>query len=170
MKPKVVKIIIGLFILAALIGGGVGIYFYYNQGPIVGQIQYGKFYHLTSMRTTDRFAGATMSHNSYFKINTDGKTGLLYLENLTATSEPIKLIVTNYKENPKQTTIEFEYLLDNGENTKIQSLIAVSTQDRICIYDMVTYDVSIIQEKPSDINKITYSSLILEFKLDGGAA
>lgn len=170
MKPKVIKIILGLVIIATLIGAGVGIYFYYNQGPVVGRIQFGKQYHLTSIRTTERFAGATMSKNSYFKIDTDGKTGSLYLENLTATAEPIKFVVTNYQESPKQTTIEFEYLLDDGEKTKIQTLTAVSTNDRICIYDMVSYNVGIIQEKPSDITKIEYSSLILEFKLNGGEA
>lgn len=171
MKPKVTKFIIFIVLLLVLIGSGVGLYFYLNQGPIVGSIQYGAYYHLTSIRPTDRFAGATMSHDSYFRIKTGGKTGELYLKDLTATSgAPIPFVVTNYKEGHQHTVIEFEYIINEGEKTKIQHLTAISTKNEIRIKTVETHQANVIQQNANAINSLEYEVTILVFSLDEEAA
>ncbi len=171
MKPKVIKIIITLVILTALIGTGIGLYIYYNnQGPIVGSVQCGAYYHLTSIRPTERFAGATMSHDSYFRIKAGGKTGELYLKDLTATNAPIPFIVTNYKESHRQTVIDFEYIIKDGENTKIQHLTAISTRNEIRIKTVESHQANVIQQNSNEINSLEYEVTILVFSLDEEAA
>ena len=169
MNRKVTKIIIILVVLAAIIAACIGVYFYFNQGTVEGRIQYGTRYHLTSIRPTERFAGATLSHDSYFCINTgknEGHTGQLYLKGLNATDAPIPLIITNYKEGSKQTIIEFEYILDNGEDTKIQHLTAISTKNEIRIKAVESHNVNVIQQKYNDIKSLEYEVTILVFSLD----
>ena len=168
VKRRIIKIVICLVVLAALVGAGVGVYLHYHKGDIVGKIQYGEYYHLKEMRATERFKGATMSSSSYFRIKNDGKTGELYLVGLEASTTPIPLIITNYKEGIKQTVIEFEYLLNNGEDTEIQHLIAISTDDEIRINTVESHAVEIIHQNHNDddIDSLDYSVTILVFSLD----
>ncbi len=166
MKPKVIKIVIAIAILAAL-GACIGLYFYFNQGPIVGRVKIGSYYHLTEIRQTERFAGATMSHDSYFRIRADGKTGELYLKDLTATNAPIPFIVTKYQEGTKQTLIDFEYIIGQGDNTKIERLTAISTKNEIRIKALESSGVRrIIGQKRNDINSLEYEVTILVFNLE----
>ena len=169
MNRKVTNLIIVIIVLAVLIGVGVGVYFYRNQGPVIGRIQYGVSYHLTSIRPTERFAGAEMDAASYFRIETDGKNGSLYLKGLTATTAPIPFVVTNYQEGSQQTIIEFEYLLDQGEDTRIQHLTAISTDKEICIKAIELHDVRIIQQKHNEIDSLKYAVTILVFRAEQGA-
>ena len=167
MNKKTIRIIVIVVVLIILIGVGVGVYFYQNQGPAVGSIQYGKKYNLTSIKASEQFKGATMTKDSFLRFKLDHTTGEMYLKDLEACPySPIPLIVTNYKESHKQTIIEFEYVLNQGENTRVQHLIAVSTKDKISIYADETYNVKITQQKPTDINQLKYSSLVLEFSLE----
>jgi|GEM_PF-4736134 len=165
VKRKVIKIVICLIILAALIGGGIGVYLYYHNGKVIGHIEVGEYYHLQEIRPSERFKGATMSTSSYFRIKNDGKTGELYLVGLEATATPIPLIVTSYKEGIKQTVIEFEYILDQGEDTTIQHLTAISTDTEITIKATESYAVEIIHQNSSesDPDKLEYESTILVF-------
>lgn len=172
MNRRTIKIIIGAVVLIALIGAGVAIYFFTaNSGPIVGHVKYGECYYLTEMRDTERFAGAQMNHASYFRIKNGGKTGELYLKGLTATTTgdvtaPIPLIITSYKEGPKQTVIEFEYIIGNGENTKIEHLTAISTDSEIRIKTVESHGVDVIEQKSNKIDSLDYAVTILVFKLD----
>ncbi|MCM1403992.1 MAG: hypothetical protein NC133_00580 [Prevotella sp.] len=164
MSRKVTKSIICVVILAAIIGVGVGVYLHYNQGPIVGKIVYGQKYYLQDIRPTERFAGATMNSASYFEINYDKKTGKLYLAGLEATTAPIPFIVTNYKEGVKQTTIEFEYLIDQGEETQLQHLQAVSDDSGIRIKAVESHGVEVIQQNvDKDLQSLDYEVTILFF-------
>ncbi|MBO4726063.1 MAG: hypothetical protein J5598_00490 [Clostridia bacterium] len=165
-KRKVIKIVICLAIIVVLIGTGFGVYFYHNRGGIVGHVQYGEYYYLTEMRPTARFKGAQMNSSSYFRIKNDGKTGELYLAGLEATTTPIPFIVTNYKEGVKQTIIEFEYLLANGEDTEIQHLTAISTNDGIRINAIESHAVEIVHQNHNnkDAKSLEYSVTILVFK------
>ena len=170
-KRNITKLIICIAIIAVLIGAGVGVYFYYNNhGKIVGHIQNGEYYHLTEIRPTERFKGAQMDNTSYFRIKNDGKTGELYLVGLEATAAPIPFIVTNYKEGTKQTVIEFEYLLDNGEDTTIQHLTAISNNDEIRINAIESHRVEIIHQNHNDqdATALEYEVTILVFKLNSG--
>lgn len=168
VKRKVIKIVICLVVLAAVIGTGIGVYFHYHTGTIIGHVEVGKYYYLKEIRPSERFKGATMSSSSYFRIKNEGKTGELYLVGLEASSTPIPLIVTNYKEGIKQTVIEFEYILktgENGEDTKIQHLTAISTDTEITIKAVETYTVEVIHQKSGDTDPdaLEYESTILVF-------
>ena len=164
-KRKIIKIIICLVILASLIGAGIGVYAYYNHGSIIGHVEVGEYYRLKEIRPSDRFKGATMSTSSYFRIKNDGKTGELYLVGLEASATPIPLIITNYKEGIKQTVIDFEYILDKGEDTTIQHLTAISTDTEITIKAVESYGVEVIHQKngESDPDTLEYESTILVF-------
>ena len=166
MNRKVIKIVICVVILVALVGAGIAVYFHFNQGPNVGQVKYGAHYQLTSIHPTDRFKGATINSNGYFCINHDGQTGELYLGDLEASEKTIYFVVTNYKEGPKQTTIDFEYIDNKGKDTTIQHLTAVSTQNKITIYAPESHDVIVVKQNPNDITELTYSIKILEFSLE----
>ncbi len=151
-------------ILAALIGVGVGLYFHYNQGPIVGRIVFGEEYHLQDIRPTERFDGATMNSASFFQINRNKKTGILNLEGLKATSAPIPFIVTSYKEGAKQTVIEIEYLIDNGEETQLQRLQAISDNTGIRIKAVEPHQVQVIQQNADKgLNSLEYEVTIMFF-------
>lgn len=170
MKRTVIKIVIAIVIVAILAGAGVALYFHFNSGPITGRVKYGKYYYLEALRPTEQFEGATMNKASYLRINQDGTTGRLYLEGLTATNAPIPLIITNYQEGTKQTTFEIEYLINQGEDTKIQHLTAISTNDCITIRSVESHDVHIIQQKHDQTNTLDYEVDILIFKLNQEAA
>ena len=88
------------------------------------------------------------------------------MKDLKATTSPIPLTITSYKEGTKHTTIEFEYLLNNGEDTKIQRLIAISTNTEIRIKAVESHGVNVIQQKESDVSSLDYSVTILVFSLD----
>ena len=164
MSRRTTKIIFIFVIIAIIIAAGLGIYFFHNRGPIVGKISFGTKYYLTELRPTNRFAGATMSADSYFEINRDKQTGNLYLVGLTASSTPIPFIVTSYKESNKETIIEFEYILNNGEDTTIQRLRAISDDQRICIRAVETHGVqSIISQDPDKTDSLDYNVDILIF-------
>ena len=164
MSRKVTKSIFFVIILAAIAGVGIGLYFHYNQGPIVGRIVFGKPYYLQDIRPTERFAGATMDANSYFEINTDKKRGVLNLKGLKATSAPIPFIVTSYKEGVKNTVIEIEYLIDNGEEPKLQRLKAISDNSGIRIKSVESHSVEVIQQNADkDLKSLEYEVTILYF-------
>lgn len=165
MNRKITKIIILCVTLIVLTTGGVGLYFYFNQSQAVGKIEFGKKYYLSEIRETERFAGAKIDASSYFEIKHDQKTGVLYLAGLTATSKPIPFIVTNYKESAKETVIDFEYILGNGEETKIEHLRAISTETCIYITNAEKHNVQyIIGQNPTDLKELTYDVIILIFK------
>ncbi len=177
MKRTVTKIIIVLIVVAALVGVGVTVYIRNNNGPIIGSVKLGTRYHLESIRpNTDRFAGATMSSDSYFYLNTDAKSGKFYLKDLTATNESIPFIVTNYKESNKQTEFNIAYLINNGADTKIQYLRAISKNDKIYFKAVESHTVKIIHQKHDDINSddgkeiLDYEVDILVFSLTKEAA
>ena len=166
MSRRTTKIIFVFVIIAIIIAAGLGIYFFHSRGPIVGKISFGTKYILTELRTTERFAGATISEeeDGYFEINHDKQTGNLYLVGLTASSTPIPFIVTSYKESNKETVIEFEYILNNGEDTTIQRLRAISDDQRICIRAVETHGVqSIISQDPDKTESLDYNVDILIF-------
>lgn len=172
MKRKVTNIVICIIVLVVLIGAGIGIYWYYNHGPVVGRIEYGKRYYLTEIRPSERFAGATFDPASYLLINENG-TGEIYLKNLTATTDPIRLIVTNYKEGIKETIIDIDYLVytgENGKDTQVQHLTAVSTKNEIRIKAKESSSVRIIQQKPNNINSLEYEVTLLVFSSKQEAA
>ena len=165
MNRKVVKITILVVVLVALVGGAIGLYLHFHKGPIVGRIQFGAKYNLVEINPTELFAGAEMSSESYFEINANKQTGRLYLKGLTATnSAPLSFIVTKYKEGIKETVIEFEFIIDNGEKTKIQRLKAISTNKEIRIKDNIDHAVSIIEQNPNDITSLKYTSTLLVFQ------
>ena len=167
MKRKtIIKIVIALIVVLALVGAGVAVYLHYNGGPIVGRIQTGKYYHLESIVKTDRFAGATMSNASYFRVNSDGTTGVFYLEGLTATSDSIPFIITKYQEGTKETTFEIEYLINNGEDTRIQTLTAISTDNKIRLQAIKSHSVRVIQQKNENIDHLDYPVDVLVFTLN----
>ncbi len=174
MSRKVSKLIIVLVVVAIIAGVGVGLYFHYNQGPIIGRIQFGQKYYLTEIRDTERFAGATISRDSYFQINPDKQTGKLCLVGLTATTTTnhdgttttaaIPFIVTNYKEGVKNTVIDFEYIIDNGEKTQIQHLQAISNNSEIRIKAVEPHNVQVIQQNPDkNLTELNYAVTILVF-------
>lgn len=164
MSRKTTKLIIVVVVLVALIGGGIGLYFALNQGPIVGHIEYDVEYHLVDIRPTERFDGAKMNRASYFKINYGGKTGELKLVGLNANSALIPLIITNYKEGIKQTVIDFEYIINQGEKTEIQHLQAISTNSEIRIQAVEKHGVGIIQQNPDEIDYLEYKVTIMVFR------
>ena len=170
MSRRAIKIVITLVVIATLIGAAIGLYFYHNHGPIVGRVKFGEFYYLDEIRPTARFKGATMSKESYFHIDADGKTGRFYLKDLEATTAPIEFIVTDYHENNHQTTFDLEYIIGNGNDTKIQYLTAISTDDKICIKTVEKHDVRIIQQKYDETDSIEYEVETLIFKLTQEAA
>ena len=164
MNRKTTKIILISIIVIALILVGVALFLKFNQGQIVGRIEFGTEYHLTEIRPTDRFEGAIMSKDSYIKINHDQKTGVLYLKGLNASTSPIPFIITNYKEGPKNTTIDFEYIIDQGEKTVVQSLQAISTDDKITVKTVESHAIKfIINEKAGEIENLDYNVKILVF-------
>ena len=139
-------------------------YFKTSEGPVIGRIKFGHEYHLSEIRPTERFAGATMDQASYFKINEDEKTGELYLKGLTATTAPIRFIVIDYQEGAKETTIIFEYIIDAGEKTTIQTLKAISTTDCITIKTVESHSIQyIIQENPDETDELDYNVTIMVF-------
>lgn len=166
MSRKTTKIIFALIIVAVIIGGGIGVYFYNQKGPIVGRIEFGKKYYLSEIRQTERFAGATMDRSSYFLINyDDNRTGKLYLAGLEATSAAIPFIVTSYKEGVKETVIEFEFIIGNGNDTKIQYMKATSTNNEIRIKAVEKHGVkNIISQNPDDLDYLDYLVTILVFR------
>lgn len=172
MSKRITKIIILSLILIVAIGTAIGVYILSTRGPIIGRIEFGTRYTLKEIRTTDRFAGATMSTDSYFVINTNKKTGSLYLKDLTATTSggittPISFIVTNYKETTSGTIIDFEYIISNGNDTIIQSLQAISNNTEIRIKTVESHEVSnIIAQNPHKVNPVDpleYEVTILVF-------
>lgn len=166
MSRKTSKIILALVIVAVMIGAGIGVYFYNQKGPIVGRIEFGTKYYLSEIRETERFAGAKMNRNSYFLINyEDHTTGKLYLAGLEATTTAIPFIVTSYKEGVKGTVIEFEFIIGNGNDTKIQYMKATSTNDEIRIKAVEKHGIkNIISENPKDLKYLDYSVTIFVFR------
>ena len=159
------KIIIFVVLLVALIGVGVGLYFNLNQGPIVGHIEFGNKYFLSEIRPTKRFEGATMNSGSYFQINHDRQTGNLHLVGLTGDTDTISFIVTSYKEGVQHTTIEFEYIVYDGNDTKIHRLQAISTNTEIRIKAVEPHGIqTVISQNPEDIDYLDYSVTILVFR------
>lgn len=168
MTRKTTKIIFACIVLIVLTAVGFFAYFKLNEGPIIGRIDYGNKYHLVEIRPTEHFAGATMDNTSYFQINRDKKTGTLYLKGLTATAAPIEFIITQYKESPKHTTIDFEYIIPNGEDTCIQHLQAISTEKSITIKSVESHSIQdVIQQNPEKIEKLEYKVTILVFGKEG---
>ncbi len=164
MNRKVIRIILICTIIATIIVGGFLVYFFANKGDIVGRIDFGTKYYLSEIRETERFAGATANPTSYFEIKHDQKTGNLYLAGLTATNKAIPFIVTSYKEGTKETTIQFEYILNQGDDTIIERLTAVSTKDCIYIKSKERHGIQdVITQNPSDIKELTYEVIILIF-------
>lgn len=164
MSRKTTKIIFVCVAVVVLAVAGILLYNKLNEGPIIGRIEYGIKYHLTEIRPTDRFAGATMDNASYFQVNRDKKTGTLYLKDLDATSAPIEFIVTDYKESTKHTIINFEFIIPAGEDTAIQHLQAISTKNFITIKTVEAHAVQdIIKENPEKVEKLEYSVPILIF-------
>ena len=164
MNRRIIKYLLILIVIATMIGVGVGLYFHYHQGPIVGRIAFGQKYYLTEIRTTERFEGATMNRASYFEINNDKKTGKLYLVGLNATTAPIPFIVTNYQEGVNNTVIDFEYVIDNGEKTKIQRLQAISNDHEIRIKAVESHGVQVTQQNADKkLNSLDYAVTILVF-------
>jgi len=164
MSRKTTKIIFACVVVVALIAVGAVFYWKSNDGPVVGRINYGHEYHLAEIRPTERFAGVQMDQASYFKINEDKMTGEMYLKGLTATTAPIKFIVTSYKEGPKNTVINFEYIIPNGEKTTIQSLQATSTDEYITIKADEFHSIQdVITLNPEEIDKLEYNVTILVF-------
>ena len=173
MNRKITKIVIFGVIAIIIIAAIVGFFFMREQGPITGKIEFGKEYYLKEIRPTDRFKGATINVASYFKVNEDQKTGELYLDGLIATTDtetgitaPIQFIVTNYHESTQKTTIDFAYILyagENGEDTKIQHLQAISTKDSIKIKSVESHSVHVISQNAEDIKSLEYQVTLLVF-------
>ena len=164
MNRKITKIIIISVAIIAVAILGIGLYKKFNQGPIVGRIEFGAKYVLTSIRPTERFAGAEYDSASYFKIDENKQTGTLYLKGLTATPAPIPFIVTSYQEGTKETVIEFEYIIGNGEDTVIEKLRAISTRNKIVIKTVEPHGIQdVITQNPGEIDKLEYNVTILEF-------
>lgn len=164
MKSKLIKII-ALFVgIGIVVAAGLGLYFSFNYGPVAGEIDFDTEYHLSEFHPTDKFKGAIMNKDSYFKINADKTTGTLYLVGLEATTDPIPFIVTKYKESNKYTEIFFEYIINNGNDTSIQHLKAISTTNQIIIKSIEAHSVKdIIQQNPEDISELEYEVDILIF-------
>lgn len=164
MNRKAIKIILICVLIATIIAGGFVVYFLVNKGKVVGKIEFGTKYYLSEIRETERFEGATVNKSSYFEIKHDKKTGNLYLAGFTATDKPIAFIVTSYKEGPKETVIEFEYIINKGDETIIEHLKAVSTEECIYIKSNERHSVQdIITQNPTDIKELTYEVIILIF-------
>ena len=166
MKRRTINIIIVFIVLLVLIGTGIGIYFVMQQGPAVGSVEGGKRYYLSEIHPTDLFKGAQFNSESYFQIKKDRKTGEIYLK-IDDSTTPIPFIITKYKETNKDTIIEFEYVRyagDDGEETHIQRLTAISTKDEIRIKNVESHDIRVIQQDPTQIDKLEYTVTVLVFK------
>lgn len=164
MSKRTTKIVLISVIIALMIGIAVCVYIFFLRGPIVGKIEFGTRYQLKEIRPTERFKGASMSTDSYFQINNDKKTGKLYLKDLNATSAPIPFIVTNYQEKTRETIIDFEYIISNGDETEIHFLRAVSNESEIRIKTVETHGIhNIIAQKPHQIEPLDYNVTILVF-------
>ena len=165
MKSKTIKIIalfVGLGIIAA---AGIGLYLSFQRGPVIGKVEFGTEYHLSEIHKTEKFQGAYMNPASYFKINDDKTTGVLYLAGLEATSEPIPFIVTKFEESNKQTVIHLQYIINQGNDTRIQYLQAISTNDRISIKNVESHGIQdVITENPGDISELEYEITIMVFR------
>ncbi len=172
MTRKTTNLVVCLIVVAVLIGAGIGVYFYYNNGPIVGRIKYGERYYMTAMRPTERFNGATVNRASYLIFNENG-TGIIHFEDLSAPNDTVALIVTNYKEGIRETIIELEYLVysgTDGKDTKVQHLTAISTNDEIKIKAVESHPVNVIQQRPNDITQLKYEVTIMSFRTNQEAA
>ncbi len=164
MKSKVIKILALLVGLGIIAAAGLGLYFSFTSGPSDGKFQFGVEYHMTEIRKSDKFKGATLDTNSYFKINGDQKTGVLYLVGLEATNESIPFVVTKYDESKNKTIIHLDYIIYNGDDTYIQKLQAISTNNRIEIKSVESHGIQdIIQQNPSEIDQLEYEVTIMVF-------
>lgn len=171
MSRRAIKILISSILILVLMGAAIGIYIHNNSGPIVGRVQNGAYYHLTSFVQSERFPGmTTITPDSYFRIDSDGKTGKMYLNGLSTTDAPIPFIITSYNESNKETTFQIEYIIPDGEATKIQSLTAVSQNNTITLRGVQSYDVRVIQQQHNDISSLKYEIDLLTFTLDNEEA
>ncbi|MCQ2381980.1 MAG: hypothetical protein MJ054_01605, partial [Clostridia bacterium] len=103
---------------------------------------------------------------SCFRVRKDKKFGDLYLYGLSATDAPIPFIVTSFKETDKRTIIEFEFIIGEGEATKLQHLSATCTDKEIRIKAVEEHKVDIIQQKYNDIDSLKYEVTLLVFGLN----
>ena len=174
MNRKTTKIIICLVVLAAIIGTGIGFYLY-NHHNATDHIDLGTPYYLKDIRPTERFAGAEINQTSYFQINRNKRTGTLYLAGLKATTDAstgrtaaVPFIVTRYQNDVKQTTIEFEYIIDAGDKTQIQRLKAVCKKGEIRISTVESHGIQdVITQNPENIKHLDYMVTILVFTKEG---
>ena len=166
MTRKTTKIIFVSIAIIAIIAVAFVLYFKFNsdEDSITNEIEFGHEYHLTEFRPSERFAGVNLDQASYIKFNEDQQTGELYLKGLSASATPIPFIVTNYKQKSKETIIDFEYIIDQGEKTAVQSLQAISANNSITIKTIESHSIQyIIAQDPEEIDKLEYSVISMVF-------
>ena len=164
MKSKVIKIL-ALFVgLGIVIATGFGLYLSFTGDKDTTSFEFGTEYHMTEMRSTDKFKGMQMDTNSYFKINEDKQTGTLYLVGLEASSETIPFIVTKFEELKSKTVIHIDYIIYNGNDTRVQSLSVIYANNSLEIKNVESHGVQdVIQQNPTDIKQLDYEVTIIKF-------
>ncbi|MBR4418534.1 MAG: hypothetical protein IKT33_00865 [Clostridia bacterium] len=164
MKSTIIKILALLVGLGIVIAAGLGLYLNFTGGKDTTSFQFGTEYHMTEMRSTDLFKGMQMNTDSYFKINEDKQTGILYLVGLEASSETIPFIVTKFEELKSKTIIHIDYIIYSGNDTHIQSLNVIYTNNSLEIKNVESHGVQdIIQQNPIDIKHLDYEVTIIKF-------
>ena len=75
-----------------------------------------------------------------------------------------KFELIDYQEGTKETTIIFEYIIDAGEKTTIQTFKAISTTDCITIKTVESHSIQyIIQENPDETDELDYNVTLMVF-------
>jgi hypothetical protein len=153
MGQRTIKVLFAVLGAALLVGVGVLVYFhlFMPNGIAALKIKFDKEYYLTEIRQ-NMFGSASVDSESYFKINSDQKTGFFYFKD---TDETIHFIVTDYNED----RLDVEYIYGGD----IIALYAAGTADQIRFKAKADYSVNITKENPTDLTTISYKSTILVF-------